>query len=74
MNAQVKLLVVGRVIPPGNDLSPGNLIDIHMLLINEGGRERTEQEWRTLLTAGGFGLQSITPIGRGFSVIEALPR
>ncbi len=73
MSAQAKLLVVERVIPPGNEPSPGKLIDIHMLLINAGGRERTEDEWRALLEAGGFRLQSSTPIGRGFSVLEALP-
>ena len=74
MPSQARLLVVERVIPPGNDPSPGKLVDIHMLLINAGGRERTEDEWRALLDASGFGLRSITPIGRGFSVLEALPR
>ena len=73
MPAEARLLVVERVIPPGNDPSPGKLVDIHMLLVNAGGRERTEAEWRTLLKASGFSLQSSTPIGRGFSVLEALP-
>ena len=73
MASRARLLVVERVIPPGNDPSPGKLIDIHMLLINAGGRERTEEEWRALLEASGFSLRSSTPIGRGFSVLEALP-
>jgi hypothetical protein len=73
MPAQARLLVVERVIPPDNDPSLGKVADIHMLLTNAGGRERTEDEWRALLGAAGFHLQSSTPIGRGFSVLEALP-
>ena len=44
-----------------------------MLVFNAGGRERTEGEWRALLETGGFSLQSITPIGQGFNVLEASP-
>ena len=67
------LLVIERVMPGRNVPSVAKLRDMHMLLINHGGRERTEGEWRTLLEAGGFALQSLTPAGPMYHVIEASP-
>jgi hypothetical protein len=48
--------------------------DLNMLVCT-GGKERTEDEFRTVLTGAGFDVRSITP-ARGatnFSVIEAVP-
>src|SRR5262245_9479936 len=47
-----KLLIIDAVILPGNDTSPGKMLDIQVLLM--GGRERTEEEFHILLNAGGF--------------------
>ena len=47
MAREGRLLVVEGVIPPGNDPSFGKLLDLTMLTI-PGGKERTEQEYRTL--------------------------
>jgi hypothetical protein len=48
-----KLLLVEQVVPPGNTPSPSKLRDITML-VETGGRERTEAEFRSLFAAAGF--------------------
>jgi hypothetical protein len=56
-------------------------MDLRMMLEHVGGRERTEVEWRDLLTASGFTLAQIIPMPDGNSpvglddlaVIEATP-
>ena len=52
--------------------NPGlRLMDVLMLSV--GGRERTEEEWRDLLDAGGFEVRTIHAAPRG-TVLEAVPR
>jgi len=46
------------------------LIDLEMLLL-PGGRERTEREFRDLLSGAGFTLTRIVPTKSPLSVIEA---
>jgi hypothetical protein len=67
-----KLLIVEAVIPSGGEWSIAILLDLEMFVIN-GGRERTEHEYRTLLKGAGFGISMITPTGGGVSLIEASP-
>jgi len=67
-----KLLVIDSVIQPDNDPSPGKMLDIQMLLI--GGRERTEEEFRSLLDAAGFDLIRIVPTTSAVSVVEGRKR
>ena len=55
-----RLLVVERVIPPGNEPTFGKLMDLNMLVI-PGGVERTEEEFRRLFEAPGFRLTRIVP-------------
>lgn len=47
-----RLLLVERVVRPGNEPDPAKQIDIIMLVIN-GGRERTVAEFEHLLAAAG---------------------
>lgn len=68
-----KLLLVEMVIAPGDEPDFGKLLDLHMLAVAPGGRERTEAEYRALLTSAGFDLRSVLPTGAGPSVIEAIP-
>jgi hypothetical protein len=70
--SSAKLLVVEKVIPPGNTPFPGKLTDITMLLV-AGGRERTANEYETLLNEAGFALMRIVPTSSPASVIEAIP-
>ena len=69
MRPDARLLVVEGVIPPGNDPSFSKLLDLTMLTL-PGGKERTEEEYRTLFRAGGFELTRIVPTAAEISVIE----
>jgi SAM-dependent methyltransferase len=64
-----RLLIHDGVVAPPNE--PGlKLMDLLMLSL--GGRERTEEEWRALLPAGGFELVEIRPAPFG-NLVEARP-
>ena len=71
MDAGARLLVCERIVPPGNEPSPAKLIDLHMLMTNHGGRERTETEYCELLSAAGLRLAKVVPTATPWSVIEA---
>ncbi|MCC6421123.1 MAG: methyltransferase [Gemmataceae bacterium] len=64
-----KLLVVECVIPAGNEPSFGKILDLSMLVLT-GGLERTEEQWRALLRAGGFRVTRLVPTRAEVSVIE----
>ncbi len=72
--ADSRLLICERIVPPGNEPSSAKLIDLHMLMTNHGGRERTENEYRGLLEAAGFRLARVVPTRTAWSLIEAKPR
>jgi len=68
-----KLLLGERVIPTGNTPHFGKLLDIEMLAMTTGGKERTEAEYRKLFEQAGFKLTRIVPTRTPMSVIEAVP-
>ena len=72
MDAKARLLVCERIVPPGNEPSSAKLIDLHMMMTNHGGKERTEREYRNLLSAAGFELRRVVPTSTPWSVIEAM--
>jgi len=53
-----RILVLDAVVPPGNEPHGAKWLDLLMLVL-EGGRERTEPEWRALLEGAGFGVDQI---------------
>jgi len=71
MTGDSKLVVVERVIPPGNEPSYGKFADLNMLVLH-GGLERTAEEFRRLLEAAGFRLVRIVPTEPEVSVIEGV--
>jgi len=73
MSSKSKLLVVESVIPPGNEPFGGKFLDLVMLLI-PGGKERTEDEYRTLFGTAGFEITRIVPTGAEVSIVEARKR
>ena len=73
MSRDSKLLVVESVIPRGNEPFGGKFLDLVMLLI-PGGKERTEDEYRTLLGNAGFELTRVVPTGTEVSIIEGAKR
>lgn len=67
-----RVLIVEQVIPPGNDPFPGKLLDLNMLVMTEGGRERTPGEYAQLLESAGLRLNRIVPTAAAVSVVEAV--
>lgn len=67
-----RLLVVERVIRPGNEPDRTKFADLYML-VTLGGRERTAEEFRSLLAEAGFRLTDIIDTGSTFYVIEGVP-
>jgi predicted O-methyltransferase YrrM len=72
MPATGTLLVIEMVLPKGNEPSFGKWLDLHMLVMSSG-RERTAEQYRTLLRAGGFNLTQVIPTPAGSSIVEARP-
>ncbi|MFD9868037.1 methyltransferase [Streptomyces niveus] len=71
------LLMVEPVLPPTVPAGRHNqvyLSDLNML-VNVGGRERTEEDFTALCTASGFTLRTVTPLPSPnvFRLIEATP-
>lgn len=73
MPAHSKVLVIERIIPPGNDSSYAKLADLNMMVLH-GGLERTALEFDRLLESAGFQLARILPTGGEICVIEGLKR
>jgi ubiquinone/menaquinone biosynthesis C-methylase UbiE len=67
-----KVLVAEQVIPPGNQPFMGKFLDLHMLVMTPGGRERTEAEYRALFEKAGFKLTRIVPTQDEVSIIEGI--
>jgi SAM-dependent methyltransferase len=66
-----RVLLAEMVIPAGNDPHPGKLLDLEMLVM-VGGRERTENDFRTLLAGAGFRMTRIVPTASPTCVIEGV--
>jgi hypothetical protein len=70
-----KLLLVEGVYPPRIEASPlarGAAANDVNMLVNTGGRQRSEQEFRALYAASGLALTRIVPTPAGVSVIEGV--
>ena len=72
MAPNARLLILEPVIPPGNDPFPGKLLDLNMLVMTDGGRERTADEYEQLLQRGSFRLTRIVTTPGTISVVEAV--
>jgi len=67
-----RMLVVELVIGHGNEPSFARTQDMNML-INLGGQERTEAEYRALFEASGFALTRTIPVFGDMRIIEGVP-
>jgi len=72
MPAQGRLLLVEKVVPPANEPSWIKYLDLTMMLI-PGGMERTEEQYRTLLSQAGFRLKRVVATPAPIDVLEAEP-
>jgi len=68
--AGATLLLVEAVVPADDSAPVVKLVDMEMLVINNG-RERTADEYRRLLEAGGFAMTRVVRTASRFSIIEA---
>ena len=77
MAPSAKLLILDRVMPERiepNAVVQGNvLLDLRMMVGTVGGRERTAEEFKSLLNAANLQLARIIPTATPVSVIEATP-
>jgi hypothetical protein len=75
MSPSSRLLVIERIMPEEIMASvPFAQADLNMLCLN-GGKERTERQYRDLLTVAGFVLEDVVPIEEdyGFRAMIAVP-
>jgi SAM-dependent methyltransferase len=71
MRQNGKLLLIECVIPHSSEPCFSKLLDLQMLVVT-GGRERTEKQFRTLLSAAGFEMRSIISTAIPEHIIEAV--
>ena len=77
MAPSAKLLILDRVMPehiePNPTVQANVLLDLRMMVGTVGGRERTAEEFKSLLNAANLQLARIIPTATPVSVIEATP-
>ena len=71
MGSQGKLLIIEWVLKPSNQPDIGKLLDLNMM-VNLGGLNRTEADFRALLRQAGFSVTRTIPAGSA-SIIESVP-
>lgn len=67
-----RVLVCDMVVSGDPGPTPAKLLDIEMLVMTVGGKERTEEEFRDLFASAGLRLNRIVPTERPICVIEAV--
>jgi hypothetical protein len=68
-----RVLILDQVLSDGPESTMGKLLDLEMLLVTEGGRERTAAEFETLYKKSGFALSRIIPTKSPTAIIEGTP-
>jgi hypothetical protein len=67
------MLLIERIVNPSNEYDPVKFVDMAMLVLAPGGRERSEADFRALLDEAGFSLTRVIPTGGALSIIESRP-
>jgi hypothetical protein len=67
-----RVLISEAIVPPGNDPFYGKLIDLHMLVMTHGGKERTQDEYRALLSQSGWTYTRVVSTTSPFSLTEGV--
>ena len=66
-----RVLIIEMLLPSGNTPHPGKMLDM-MMLVGPGGQERTEPEYRVLLSKAGLRLTKVVPTDSAVSIVEAM--
>lgn len=74
MSSDARLLLFEAVIPEANAPDFSKFLDLEMLVVTEGGKERTKEEFQELLSLAGFQLERIIPTISLAQIIEARPK
>jgi hypothetical protein len=72
MGTSATLVVAGYVIPEDGKRARATMMDLALLVLT-GGRERTEQQYRSLLESSGFSLREVIPTAVGATVLVSDP-
>lgn len=68
-----RVLLAEHVIRPGNDPDFGKILDLEMLVMTDGGRERTADDFANLFASAGFKMTRVIPTEAPLSWIEGEP-
>jgi O-methyltransferase domain len=68
-----RVLVCEMVVTDEPGPTPAKMLDIEMLVMTVGGKERTKDEFTELFASSGLRLSRIVPTERAICVIEAVP-
>lgn len=67
-----RLLIYELLIHSGNDPCPGKLLDLNMLVIHGGGRERSLESYRNLVSEAGLQIHAVLPTSCAMHVLEVI--
>ena len=70
MSERSKILVMEQLVPSGNTPSGAKMLDINMLVMCPGGKERTEAEFQYIFEQAGLKLLRIVPTVDDIHIIE----
>jgi len=73
MTKDLRLLIVEYIVEPGPEFSVAKLLDLEVLVMG-GGRERTLEEYKTLLSSNSIEIAKILPADGGVTVLECKVR
>jgi SAM-dependent methyltransferase len=68
-----RLIIIESVMPPGDEYHHAKFLDMNMLVLTDGGGERTEREYRTLLEGAKFAFVRVVSTAAPVSLVEAIP-
>jgi O-methyltransferase domain len=71
LTADSRVLVFELVVPDEPGPSPAKMLDIEMLTLTPGGKERTVSEFRDLFASAGLTLQRVIPTQTPLCILEA---
>jgi hypothetical protein len=72
MKGSGRVLVVEMLIPGPNEPHLSKLADIEMLVMTDGGRERTKHEYQALYEAAGLRVTGVIPTDSPWSIVEGV--
>jgi hypothetical protein len=67
-----RVLVCEMVVPEDSGPAPAKMLDIEMLVMTVGGKERTVEEFSNLFASAGLRLGRVVPTRTPICVIEGL--